>query len=385
MLPRERVFTTLDHKEPDLTPWGEHAIDYNVYEAVLGRPTFVRAKMKETRAWWDGRREEIVASYKRDLVDLADALGMDIIAVGRMPSADSVHEPWEQLDENTYRDPNGSLHHVSATTHDLCLYQSNLPPAQPPTVESLEQQIDHVDREGVPKGDDSCWEVVRHVVKERKSTHLIAVFGSDIGFPCFGNTDEERYLNIALYPELHAKLSEVAGKHAIADLKHCAEEGADAVIACGDLGSSTALLASPKVYHEHVFPWHKAYCEEAHRLGMRVMKHCCGCIWEVVDDFMEAGYDAYEAIQQSAGMDIKLLKERCRGRMTLWGGVTNENLIDSTPEAVREDARYAIKWGAPGGGFIYGASHSIAVGTSLENVMAMKQAREELGVYPIRL
>ena len=50
MLPRERVFAALEHREPDRIPWGEHSIDYNVYEDILGRQTLVHAKMRETQA-----------------------------------------------------------------------------------------------------------------------------------------------------------------------------------------------------------------------------------------------------------------------------------------------------------------------------------------------
>ena len=60
MLSRERVFETLAHQEPDIIPWGEHWIDYNVYEDILGRESFVHAKMKETRAWWEGQDKEIL-------------------------------------------------------------------------------------------------------------------------------------------------------------------------------------------------------------------------------------------------------------------------------------------------------------------------------------
>ncbi len=67
----------------------------------------------------------------------------------------------------------------------------------------------------------------------------------------------------------------------------------------------------------------------------------------------------------------------------LWGGVRNENLILGTPADINADAKYALKWGAPGGGFIYGASHSLAVGTKYDNLMAMKQCREQWGGYPI--
>ena len=69
----------------------------------------------------------------------------------------------------------------------------------------------------------------------------------------------------------------------------------------------------------------------------------------------------------------------------LWGGVSNESLILGTPEDIRREAAYAFRHGAPGGGFIYGASHSLAVGTKYENLMAMRAAREEWGRYPIRV
>ena len=52
---------------------------------------------------------------------------------------------------------------------------------------------------------------------------------------------------------------------------------------------------------------------------------------------------------------------------------------------VEADARYSIKHAAPGGGFIYGASHSLAVGTTIENLMAMKRCREMFGTYPIQV
>ena len=51
MLPRERVFAALEHREPDRIPWGEHSIDYNVYEDILGRETLVQAKFRQTRSW----------------------------------------------------------------------------------------------------------------------------------------------------------------------------------------------------------------------------------------------------------------------------------------------------------------------------------------------
>ena len=145
------------------------------------------------------------------------------------------------------------------------------------------------------------------------------------------------------------------------------------------------MLASPQILREHVVYWWKQYTDAAKALGLRVIKHCCGCIWEALDCIIDGGYEGYEAIQQSGGMDIKRLKEQVGGRLVLWGGVTNESLILGTPEDIEREAKYGLKHAAPGGGFIYGASHSLAVGTKYENLMKMKEMRDRYGVYPIAL
>ena len=145
MLPRERVFAALEHREPDRIPWGEHSIDYNVYEDILGRETLVQAKMRTTQAYWDGRRDEVVESYKRDRLDLIRALEMDIVFVSAVPPKGYQPQLMEKLDEETYRDEHGNLHRVSATTHDLMPYKRNTENYVPSTLESLQEEIDRLE------------------------------------------------------------------------------------------------------------------------------------------------------------------------------------------------------------------------------------------------
>jgi len=386
MLPRERVATTLSFQEPDLVPWGEHSIDYTTYEMVLGRESLVQGKMKQTRAMWEGRRDEIVESYKRDIPDLAEALGFDIVTIGMVPAKGAQETPMKQLDEETFEDASGNLYRISKTTHDLCVYKVNKEqPLSIPTVEDLQRQIDDLDATPLEKPDESVWEAAREAMRRLKATHWFNICIGDIGFPMVGRDDEERYLNMALYPEIHAKLTELSAKSVMRMLPLYAEMGYDSVMPCGDLGSSTGLLASPKILREHVVYWWKQYTDAAKALGLRVIKHCCGCIWEALDCIIDGGYEGYEAIQQSGGMDIKRLKEQVGDRLVLWGGVTNESLILGTPGDIEREAKYNLKWGAPGGGFIYGASHSLAVGTKCENLMKMKEMRDRYGVYPITI
>lgn len=381
MLPRERVATTINFQEPDLVPWGEHSIDYTVYEMVLGRESLVQGKMKQTRAMWEGRRDDVVTSYARDVPDLVEALGMDIVTIGMVPPKGAVETPLEPVDEETYRDPDGNLYRISKTTHDLCAYKTRTDNYTVPTVEELQRQIDEFEPPTRP--DDSVWEATRAAMARLKDTHWFNICVGDIGFPMVGPTDEERYLNMALHPELHATLTELSAKQLIAMLPFYAEQGYDSIMPCGDLGSSTSLLASPQILREHVVYWWKQYTDAAKALGLRVIKHCCGCIWEALDAIVDGGYEGYEAIQQSGTMDIRRLKEGWGSKLVLWGGVTNESLILGTPADIEREAKYAFTWGAPGGGFIYGASHSLAVGTQYENLMMMKDCRERYGTYPI--
>jgi hypothetical protein len=381
MLPRERVFAALEHREADRIPWGEHSIDYNVYEDILGRPTLVQAKMRTTQALWDGRRDEIVESYKRDVLDLVRALEFDIVTARGLWPRGYVEPRMEKLDDATYRDAKGSIYRVSATTHDLMPYEINRAAYAPPTIESLERDIENVDREPLDPN-DSRWEFIRHAVKEMKKTHFIMSFCPDINWPWFGATDEDQFVSLLTDPDLCRKIAELEGKTAIRWVDLYAKLGVDGIMPAGDLGSSQAMLASPAIYRTMMYPWQKLHAEAAHKAGLKILKHCCGHCWPVIDELAEI-YDAWEGIQATAGMDIKKLKERVAGKLCLWGGIWHEHIILGSTEDIRKDARYAFKHAAPGGGYIMGSTHSLAVDARRENILEMKRVRDQWGVYPI--
>ena len=382
MLPKERVLAALDHQEPDRIPWGEHYIDYNVYEDILGRETLVHAKFRETQAMWDGRRDEVLEYYKRDHPDLIRALGMDLVPVNGVPEKGHRPEPMEKLDDETYRDEAGNLYHISASTHQLMPYKRNIENYQPPTLEGVQEQIDKLDEQPLGDPSDSRWELVHHIVKEMGETHFIMLLCGDVAFPTFGATAEEGWMNLILQPEICKKLAELHGRQRVREVKLYAELGVDGIMPCGDLGSSTGLFASPDLWKEMVYPWNKAHVEEAHKHGLKVLKHCCGHTWQIIDELAEV-YDAYEGIQGSAGMDLKKLKERVGEKTCLWGGIWHEDLILGDVEDIRRHAAYSFEHAAPGGGYIMGSTHSLAVDAKKENILEMKRCRDEWGNYPI--
>jgi uroporphyrinogen-III decarboxylase len=102
-----------------------------------------------------------------------------------------------------------------------------------------------------------------------------------------------------------------------------------------------------------------------------VLKHACGNNLPLLDDFIAAGFDAYQSLQSTAGVHLADLKPACGDRLCLWGGMPLEVLQSGAPEDVRREVRRAMEVGPPGSGFIFGTSHSVAVGTPYDNFMAM--------------
>ena len=66
MTGRQRVAAVMRGEIPDKVPFGEFAVDFDTVERVLGHETYYRAKARSQIAFWEGRRDEVVQSWKAD-------------------------------------------------------------------------------------------------------------------------------------------------------------------------------------------------------------------------------------------------------------------------------------------------------------------------------
>src|SRR5512136_2598262 len=116
MLPKERMIAALEHREADRVPVGEIHADWEIIERTLGRGTYVHSQWREWTAEWEGRRDEVVASYCRDLVDLTRAFDWDFVCVPLMPARRERYQAPEIVGEYTWRDSAGILWQYSPET-----------------------------------------------------------------------------------------------------------------------------------------------------------------------------------------------------------------------------------------------------------------------------
>lgn len=92
------------------------------------------------------------------------------------------------------------------------------------------------------------------------------------------------------------------------------ESGMDGVMFCEDLGIQDRLLMSPEMWRDIFRPLYERLTGRAHRHGMKVIQHSCGCNWLLVDDLCEAGIDCLQfdqpAVYDQPALAAKLRKHR---------------------------------------------------------------------------
>lgn len=219
-------------------------------------------------------------------------------------------------------------------------------------------------------------------LRESSDRAIVGLFGGNMfELPQMLYRMDHYLLATGLYPDKVAELSE---KLATIHLKNLEKWlGAvgpyiDVVLFGDDLGGQQGPLIGPDAYREFYKPYHKILWNRARELAdVKVQLHCCGGIYELLEDLIEAGLDAVNPVQISCkGMDPIRLKKEFGGRITFWGGGcdTQQILPLSTPDEVARHVREMNSILSPGGGFIFQQVHNILANVAPENVVAMMEA-----------
>lgn len=383
MTPRERVLTALQHEEPDRVP------------IVIGASNATGMKMRP---------------YQR----LKELLGIQ--------AQDRYLYDWPELgtanpDEETLQ----KLHSDVRGVHDRFpaqVYQRNQ--AQPPHAPRFDdwgvgqkeiepgvwfpgihplaeaQAIDALERYPWPDMDDPSRvahvrEHARRLAQEGQYAILATpwlLFPLERAFALQGM--DKFLLNLALYPEfaqaLLTKTAELCKKlmgHFLDELG----ENVDIIKIGDDLGTQESLLISPRMYRQMLKPIHADYIAFIkQRTKAKVFFHTDGDVFDLIEDFIEIGVDILNPIQTSAGRMANLaeVKKRFGARICFCGAIDTHRILPyGSPEEVRQEVRRVIEILAPGGGYLLAAVHTIMDEVPPENILAMVDAAQEFGRYPI--
>jgi hypothetical protein len=202
---------------------------------------------------------------------------------------------------------------------------------------------------------------------------------------------EQWYMSLVSRPQYVYEVFDRQCEIALANLAriHAAiGDGVTAVFVTGtDFGSQQGPLISPRTYRTLFKPFHVRINDWIHaNTGWKTFIHSCGSIWRLLDDIVDAGFDALNPVQASAAeMDPERLKQTYGDRITFWGGGidTQRALPFGTPEEIREMVRERIAIFGRGGGFVFNPIHNVQAGVPVENLLALYQAVDEFRGYAI--
>lgn len=200
---------------------------------------------------------------------------------------------------------------------------------------------------------------------------------------------ETMMLKMNAEPELVAAvLARIAGYYWEVNRRifEAAADVLDVFFIGNDFGSQHGPLIGPRQYERFLLPHLRRLIQLGHEYRLKVQLHCCGGYEPLIPLMIGAGLDGLHAVQPCCrGMDLRTLKQRYGDRVLFNGAIDSQRvLIEGTPASVHEAVRDVLAIMAPGGGYVAGASHDYLMAeTPVENVVAMFDAVQKFGQYPI--
>lgn len=411
MTPRERILTTLAHREPDRLPvdfgggfqTGMHvSVVYQLRQA-LGLDT-------------PGTPVKVVEIYQmlgEIRPDLQEALGIDTASLhgtGTMFGFPQMEfKEWQLADGtpvlvpkdfNTDYEQNGDL--LQWPCNDRSVAPSGRMPAGGHFFDAIIRQ-EPIDDDHLNPADNteefstvSSPELDQYrCLSERLFTHTDKALFCTFGGLTFGDIAlvpatflkrprgirdiEEWYVSTAMRPSYIQAVFEKQAHVALKNLEllHQAIGDRAAVIQTNgtDFGTQKGPFLSAAKYRELYLPYQKEVNRWIHRhTNWKTLMHCCGGIAPLLDAIVEAEFDILNPVQCSAaGMDAAMLKRRYGDQLVFWGGGvdTQKTLPFGTPQEVRDQVRQRIELFGPGGGYVFCTIHNVQAGVPMANLLAM--------------
>jgi uroporphyrinogen decarboxylase len=364
---KERVLTTLDHREPDRVPMTEMAIDTPILEALAGRK-FGGAVSLQTQLSADREKELTKVEMA---VRTYEKLGFDVVFCDL-----SAPDNWEAK-----ANPDGTM---TDEWGRILTYDSQCKAWVP--FRSLFNTPEDVERFPFPDSNaPGRTFALEHTKRLAGESAAVAAFIRDPFahvWEMFQVTNFVRWMYER--PSVIRNTIEKMTRFNTDIIDRMAEVHIDFIVSGGDYSEKKGPMVPVKFFREVVFPNLKKQVDAAHRAGLKFIKHSDGNLNPLLED-LSTIVDGLQSLDPTAGMDIGAVKARYGDKLTLMGNVAVDTLTTGSKEQVIEETKACLRKAAPRGGYILSSSNSWYGGAKLENCLAMVETGRKYGNYPIRI
>lgn len=414
MTSKERIRTTLSHREPDKIP-----VDFGA-TTVTGIHIFVVEKL---RSYYGLEKRHVRLTEPYQMLgeiddELIETMGIDVIGFNpRLNMFGFRNTGWKRF--RTFWDQEILVPDRFITTFDkngdLLIYpggdrhagpSAKMPKSgyffdaiirQEPIIEERLSPEDNLEEfQPFSEEDIKYWNENLEIISESDKAVVANFGGTGIGDIALvpatflkqprGIRDvAEWYMSTVTRPGYIKTVFEKQTDIAIGNLEKAfsiAGNRIDILYVCGtDFGTQNSTFCSPEIFEEMWLPYYKRINDWVHaNTTWKTFKHSCGAVETFMDVFIRAGFDIINPVQINAqGMDAGILKEKYGDKLVFWGGGVDTQQVlpfGSTGE-VREQVLKQCEILSRGGGFVFNTVHNIQANVPVENVVAMIEALKE--------
>jgi len=188
---------------------------------------------------------------------------------------------------------------------------------------------------------------------------------------------ENLFLDMIEHPDFVEELLDAILDFNLAIIGNAMEFEVDAMRFGDDWGQQRGLLMGAPFWRRFLKPRLARMYGAVKDAGKVVCIHSCGDVTEVFPDLVEIGVNIFNPFQPEV-MDVGWMKQTYGDRMTFYGGISlQQTLPHGTPGDVRAEVRDRIASVGENGGYILSPSHDVTRDVPVANMMAMIQAIRE--------
>ncbi len=381
MTSRQRVLAALRHEEPDRTPFFEKLVKSPIADLILGRPHAEVNFNYRMQRLADGDWRGLMEQTARDIIDVAQLLGFDLVRLGPNP----LPGPRPQRLGPDRWQVGSVIQELLCSGWVRTTAVAPQPPLPPEQQEEALRRSVRTPYEPRALTDDEwiVFRTARRLIDERGLD--LAIFSQVYGMPVatlgpilfeWFHTDRE---SLHLY---YQRCSQAALDRA----RQLRAEGADLIGLGGDLASDHGPLIAPRDYAEFLAPRLREQSDALHALGAFTSNASDGDLWPLLDHFLlDADVDAFEEIDYAAGMDLARLKARYGWRICFIGNIDIRHILTAgTEQEARAATIECLKQGAGHGGHILMSSNCIHESVQPKSFFAYVNAyRNYFGLDPV--
>jgi len=154
-----------------------------------------------------------------------------------------------------------------------------------------------------------------------------------------------------------------------------------------DYAGNTNIMISPVMFRKFIKPCLARLIKvvKEYNPDVKIMLHSDGAITALLPDIIDLGVDVIHPLEPLPATDLIAVKEKFGAQVTFLGGIDISHAMLGGREDVIAETKLRISQLAPNGGYILAPSNHLQADVPAENVVTLFETAHQFGKYPLKV